>query len=128
MSQERTRRLSAIMFTDMVGYTALMQEDESSATMSVNMAAAVFSHFVLDLAMHPADLALWPGSDVHLGFGLWRLLPTGWWFFELGLVVLLLGYYWRRSKTERSFGGKAVGVVATVLILHILNSPWLSAL
>ena len=92
------------------------------------MAAAVFSHFILDLAMHPADLALWPGSDVHLGLGLWRLLPTGWWFFELGLVVLLLGYYWRRSKTERSFGGRAVAVVATVLILHVLNSPWLSAL
>ncbi len=92
------------------------------------MAAAVFSHFILDLAMHPADLALWPGSDVHLGLGLWRLLPTGWWFFELGLVVLLLGYYWRRSRTEQSFGGRAVAVVATVLILHVLNSPWLSAL
>jgi membrane-bound metal-dependent hydrolase YbcI (DUF457 family) len=25
------------------------------------MALAVFSHFVLDLVMHPADLALWPG-------------------------------------------------------------------
>ena len=32
MSEERTRRLSAIMFTDMVGYTPLMQEDELSAT------------------------------------------------------------------------------------------------
>ena len=34
------------------------------------MGVAVFSHFILDLVMHPADLALWPGSDVHLGIGL----------------------------------------------------------
>ena len=92
------------------------------------MAAAVFSHFMLDLPMHPADLALWPGSDVHLGLGLWRLLPTGWWFLELGLVALLLGYYWHRSSTARSFGGRRVAAVVTVLILHILNSPWLSTL
>ena len=39
---------------------------------AVTMAAAVLSHFVLDLAMHPSDLALWPGSSIHLGFGLWR--------------------------------------------------------
>ncbi len=92
------------------------------------MAAAVFSHFVLDFVMHPADLALWPGSNIHLGLGLWRSLPTGWWFVELCLVVALLGYYWRRSKTDGSFGGRSVGVVVTVLILHTLNSPWFSAL
>ena len=92
------------------------------------MAAAVFSHFALDFVMHPADLALWPGSGVHLGLGLWRLLPTGWWFVELGLVGLLLGYYWQRSKTERSFGGRPTAVVVAVLILHVMNSPWLSAL
>ena len=92
------------------------------------MAGAVFSHFVLDLVMHPADMALWPGSAVHLGFGLWRLLPTGWWFVELGFVGLLLGYYWNRSKTDQSFGGRPVAVVVTVLILHAMNSPWLSTL
>ena len=29
---------------------------------------AVFSHFLLDLPMHPPDLALWPNESVHLGF------------------------------------------------------------
>ena len=91
------------------------------------MAGAVFSHFVLDFVMHPPDLALWPGSDVHLGLGLWRLMPTDW-FVELGLVGLLLGYYWQRSKTETSFGGRPVAVIVAILILHVLNSPWLSAL
>ena len=91
------------------------------------MGAAVFSHFILDLPIHPADLALWPGSDVHLGMGLWRSLPVGWWFLELGLVAILLAYYWRRSKADQSFGGRAIAVVGTVLVLHVLNSPWLSA-
>jgi hypothetical protein len=51
------------------------------------MALAVFSHFLLDLPMHPADMALWPGSSIRLGMGLWRTLPTGWWFVEPGSTL-----------------------------------------
>jgi hypothetical protein len=92
------------------------------------MALAVFSHFLLDWPMHPADLALWPGSEVHLGLGLWRSLPAGWWFVELGLIAGALWYYWRRARVERSFGGRAWAVALVVVLLHVMNSPWLSAL
>ncbi len=103
---------------------AFLRRGRTVATM---MAIAVFSHFVLDLVMHPADLALWPGSATHLGFGLWRALPMGWWFVELGVVAALCWYYWNRSRADRSFGGRAVWAIVVVLVLHLLNSPWLSA-
>ena len=74
---------------------------------AIAMGAAVFSHFVLDVVMHPPDLALWPGSDIHIGFGLWKLLPTGWWFVELGFVALCMVYYKRCASELRTFGGRA---------------------
>jgi hypothetical protein len=95
---------------------------------AVAMGLAVFSHFLLDLPMHPADLALWPGSTMHLGFGLWRALPTGWWFVELAVLGAGLGYYWHQARVHGSFGRRAGVVVAIVVILHVINSPWLSAL
>jgi len=88
---------------------------------------AVFSHVVLDLVMHPPDIALWPGSTTHLGLGLWRRLPIGWWFFELAFIAICFGYYRSRSRRDASFGGRPLGVAATMLVLHLLNSPWLSA-
>jgi len=97
-------------------------------TVAVVMAVAVFSHFVLDLVVHPPDMALWPGSTIHLGFGLWRAMPIGWWFVELIVIGGFCGYYWRRSRTDRSFAGRAAAAIVTILVLHLLNSPWLSAL
>jgi membrane-bound metal-dependent hydrolase YbcI (DUF457 family) len=89
---------------------------------------AVFSHFVLDLPMHPQDMALWPHSTVHLGFGLWRSLPIGWWFVEGAVVLAGCGYYFvraRRDGKDQGYGGRPLGAVLVVLIIHLLNSPWI---
>ena len=92
------------------------------------MGIAVFSHFILDLPMHPADLSLWPGSAVHMGFGLWRIAPPLWWFVELGVIAAGLGYYTKQARTDGSFGRRPGLVALVVVILHVMNSPWLSAM
>lgn len=95
---------------------------------AVVMGAAAFSHFVLDLPMHPPDLAIWPGAETHWGFGLWQRLPTGWWFVEVAFIAAASGYYLVKARHDDSFGRRPVAVVVVVLILHVANSPWLSAL
>jgi hypothetical protein len=75
-------------------------------TVAVAMGVAVFSHFVLDVVVHPADMALWPNASVHLGLGLWRVWPKGWWFVELAVVAAGVSYYWKRSLDDRSFGAR----------------------
>ena len=87
---------------------------------------AVFSHFLLDLPMHPPDLALWPDSTAHLGFGLWQKLPTGWWLVELAVIVALWACYWRRSMSDTRFGRHPFAIAGVLLFLHVFNSPWLS--
>jgi hypothetical protein len=95
---------------------------------SIVMALAAFSHFLLDVPMHPSDLALWPGSEAHLGLGLWQRLPTGWWFVELAFVGVAGGYYVVTSKARAEPGRRPLAVLLVVLLLHVANSPWLSAI
>lgn len=87
--------------------------------------AAVFSHYVLDFIMHPGDLALWPGSSIHMGLGLWRFAGT-WWFVELAFIGLACWYYWSRSRRDPSFGGRAGWAIVVIGVLHVMNAPWLS--
>jgi len=92
------------------------------------MGLAVFSHFIFDLPMHPSDLALWPGSDVHLGFGLWRTLPIGWWWIELAVILAGCAYYIRAGRRSTEFGRRPIAVTLVIVALHVFNSPWLSQL
>jgi hypothetical protein len=92
------------------------------------IAFAVFSHFLLDIPVHPPDLALWPNSALHLGLGLWGRLPTGWWFFELAVIAVLWTYYWWKSKSQPSCGRHPFAIAGVLAGLHLFNSPWLSRL
>ena len=92
------------------------------------MGLAVFSHFLLDLPMHPPDLALWPYSTAHLGFGFWRIAPNGWWFLELTVIVVLWAFYWQRARHDLSFGRRPFAILAVLGFLNVFNSPWLSQL
>jgi membrane-bound metal-dependent hydrolase YbcI (DUF457 family) len=93
-------------------------------TVALAIGLAVFSHFVLDLTVHPPDLALWPGSPIHLGLGLWR--TPYWWWWELAFIVAACGYYVTRARQLKTFGGRAAWVCVIVLALHVTNAPWLS--
>jgi membrane-bound metal-dependent hydrolase YbcI (DUF457 family) len=89
------------------------------------LAFAVFSHFLLDLPMHPHDLALWPYAAMHLGLGFWTRLPVGWWWFELAVIAAGCCYYVASARRKKTFGGHAPWACAVILLLHMLNSPWL---
>lgn len=95
---------------------------------ATTMGIAVFSHFLLDWPMHPADLALWPHAEAHIGFGLWQRLPTDWWFVELAVIAGAWAWYAHRATRSPAFGGRAGAVGVALFVLHLANSPWLSAL
>jgi hypothetical protein len=71
------------------------------------LAAVVFSHWVLDLLVHRADMPVLPGNlgDLpRVGLGLWRL-PAASAAVELALVVLGTYLYWgAAAKTLRDAG------------------------
>jgi hypothetical protein len=74
--------------------------------------------------MHPPDMALYPGSRVHLGLAMWH--TPYWWWFELAFVGIACAYYWRRARALGTFGRHATWACLVVLALHLINSPWLS--
>jgi hypothetical protein len=113
--------LAAALFWSLVFVAVFRRRGRAVAGL---LGFAVFSHFLLDLPMHPRDLALYPGSPVHLGFGLWN--TPYWWWVELAFVLVACAYYVSRARALRSFGANALWACAIVLALHALNSPWLS--
>lgn len=74
----------------------------------VVIAGVVFSHWVLDLVVHRADLALLPGNvgGVRMGLGLWKV---EWASIALEATILVVGafLYWRAANAAEQASGAA---------------------
>ena len=82
-----------------------------------------FLHFVADLPMHNADMALYPHSDIKLGMGLWGSLGTWSWVLEIAFSAVLLGYAWKQhQKRDENIWMQ----ISFITLLSISMSPWLS--
>jgi membrane-bound metal-dependent hydrolase YbcI (DUF457 family) len=72
----------------------------------VVIAVVVLSHWVLDLVVHRADLALLPGNvgDVRMGLGLWKVQ---WASITLEAAILMVGafLYWRAATAAEQTAG-----------------------
>lgn len=88
------------------------------SSIALVMAVAVFSHFVLDIPVHRADLGL-IGNMYKIGFGLYNYpLPA----FLLEAACLLGGLWlYLRSTTGTSFLGR-YGMIGLAVLLLLINA------
>jgi hypothetical protein len=86
------------------GIVALFTTGNRGTTILL-VAAASFSHWVLDLVVHTPDLPLYDNT-AKVGFGLWRHVAFS---FPLEIIVLVLGaWFYARMTTFASAKGKYV--------------------
>jgi hypothetical protein len=88
------------------------------------VAAAVFSHWILDLIVHVPDMPLWDNS-MKVGFGLWR---WKWISIPLELVVLFVGALFYVKYVPAKPGGNKwlwifVGAMAAAEFYNIYAPP-----
>ncbi len=81
---------------------------------AIAIAAAVLSHWLLDLLTHRPDLPLYPGNSPHFGFGLWNSLAAT---LAVEIPIFALGIYlYLRCTTARDRVG-SVGLWALLIFL-----------
>jgi hypothetical protein len=107
----------SIVLSLVLGAIVAMFISENRATTVALVAAASFSHWVLDLIVHVPDLPLYDDS-AKVGFGVWRHIALS---FPLELIVLGLGaWLYARATPIRSANGRYLywGFVAVLAVLQ----------
>ena len=90
---------------------------------AIVLGLTVVSHWVLDLPMHRADLPLWPGSSVVVGWGAWRSIPLTL-LLDVGTFLVGLVLYLRASRARVRVGGWALWALVVVLMAVFLGGTF----
>jgi hypothetical protein len=86
----------SIVVSFILGAIVVLFASGHCATILILVAAASFSHWILDLLVHVSDLPLY-GNTAKVGFGLWRHVILS---LPLELIVLGLGAWWYARITS----------------------------
>jgi hypothetical protein len=85
------------------------------------------SHFVLDLPIHPKNIALFPRSSLHLGWNSWSyglsrswLGATHYWWIELSALVLLIAVYIHGARRARFALNLILASCVLTIGLHLM--------
>jgi hypothetical protein len=116
-----THSLVASLAWSAVAYVAIrylpIRVGVDRATLALALAVGVFSHYIFDLIVHRADMALWDNS-YKIGLGLYN---APWVAFALEAAVLLAGLWlYLRATSGTSFLGK-YGMPFFVVFLLLVN-------
>ena len=87
------------------------------------IAAAVFSHFLLDVPMHTPDMPILGNSSPKIGLGLWRHRDLA---LAAELVTLAIGLWmWRRAPTLQPWARTRTIAFVVFLFVLTLATPFL---
>jgi hypothetical protein len=103
----------SIVLSLLLGVLVAVYTAGARATTTLLIAAAAFSHWILDFVVHVPDLPLYDDS-AKVGFGLWRHVVFS---FPLELIVLGIGAWWyaRGPAFARAKGRLAFWVFVVLL-------------
>jgi hypothetical protein len=110
--------LMAIVWSFLWG--SLFLKDQRIALVA---ALSCFLHFIVDIPMHNADLALYPYAQQYLGFGLWGKWGVGSWLFEIFFSAILLLYAY---KQHLKYSENILWQISFIVLLALQMSPWTS--
>jgi hypothetical protein len=103
-------------------WAALYSRDTKTALVAF---VASFSHWLCDLPFHNLDLAAYPYSELHYGWGWWGRFLAGAWAMEGAFSAVCIALAWT-IFASRGVSITAPAVVCALLFLNL--SPWTSPL